>query len=125
VQEKHLVEVHQRGEHITAEIAELFSVARSTGYRAIQRAGDTAASACVVQLSRRKRAFCAEEYGKGSAHTRLHNRENTMAVMKETPENDNYLVCRSPSGLRERPSSRLGVRSGIHAVLLLQLIFAS
>ena len=42
-QEKHLVEVHQRGEHTTAQIAELFSVAGSTVYRAIQRAGDTAA----------------------------------------------------------------------------------
>ncbi|TFD50698.1 recombinase family protein [Cryobacterium sp. Hh7] len=41
-QEKHLVEVYQRGEHTTAQIAELFSVARSTVYRAIQRAGDTA-----------------------------------------------------------------------------------
>ena len=42
-QEKHLVEVYQRGEHTTAQIAELFSVARSTVYRAIKRAGDTAA----------------------------------------------------------------------------------
>ena len=42
-QEKHLVEVFQRGEHTTAQIAELFSVARSTVYRAIKRAGDTAA----------------------------------------------------------------------------------
>jgi DNA invertase Pin-like site-specific DNA recombinase len=42
-QEKHLVEVYQRGEHTTAQTAELFSVARSTLYRAIQRAGDTAA----------------------------------------------------------------------------------
>ncbi|WP_104176541.1 recombinase family protein [Cryobacterium sp. Y50] len=42
-QEKHLVEVHQRGEHTTAQIAELFSVARSMVCRAIQRAGDTAA----------------------------------------------------------------------------------
>ena len=42
VQEKHLVEVYQRGEHTTAQIAELFSVARSTVYRAIQRGGDTA-----------------------------------------------------------------------------------
>lgn len=40
-QEKHLIEVHQRGEHTTAQIAELFSVGRSTVYRAIQRAGDT------------------------------------------------------------------------------------
>ena len=42
-QEKHLVEVYQRGEYTTAQIAELFSVARSTVYRAIKRAGDTAA----------------------------------------------------------------------------------
>lgn len=42
-QEKHLVEVYQRGEHTTAQTAELFSVARSTLYWAIQRAGDTAA----------------------------------------------------------------------------------
>ena len=42
-QEKHLVEVHQRGEHTTVQIAELFSVARSTVYRAIQRDRDTAA----------------------------------------------------------------------------------
>ena len=42
-QETHLIEVHQRGEHTTAQIAELFSVARSTVYRAIQSAGDTAA----------------------------------------------------------------------------------
>ena len=41
-QEDHPVAVHQRGEHTTAQIAELFSVARSTVYRAIQRAGDTA-----------------------------------------------------------------------------------
>jgi len=40
--EKHPVEVHQRGEHTTAQIAEFFSVARFTVYRAIQRAGETA-----------------------------------------------------------------------------------
>jgi len=39
-QQKHLIEVHQRGEHTTAQIAELFSVGRSTVYRAIQRTGD-------------------------------------------------------------------------------------
>ncbi|WP_427019242.1 recombinase family protein (plasmid) [Pseudarthrobacter sp. P1] len=61
-QEKHLVEVYQRGgkfglmvqavrgEHTTAQIAELFSVARSTLYRAIQRAGDTAVLACYLTL---------------------------------------------------------------------------
>ena len=42
-QEKPLIDVHQRGEHTTAQIAELFSVAKSTLYRAIQRAGDNAA----------------------------------------------------------------------------------
>lgn len=37
-QEKHLVSLYRGGEHTTSEIAELFGVARSTVYRAIQRA---------------------------------------------------------------------------------------
>ena len=37
-QEAHLVELHRAGEHSTAELAELFSVGRSTVYRAIERA---------------------------------------------------------------------------------------
>ncbi len=37
-QEAHLVRLHRAGEHSTAEIAELFGVARSTVYRAIDRA---------------------------------------------------------------------------------------
>jgi DNA invertase Pin-like site-specific DNA recombinase len=37
-QEAHLVELHRAGTHTSAELAELFSVARSTVYRAIQRA---------------------------------------------------------------------------------------
>ncbi len=37
-QEAHLVALHQAGTHTTTEIAELFGVARSTDYRAIQRA---------------------------------------------------------------------------------------
>ena len=37
-QETHLVNLHRQGAHTTAEIAELFGVARSTVYRAIQRA---------------------------------------------------------------------------------------
>ncbi len=41
-QETHLVELHYAGNHTTAELAELFSVARSTVYRAIKRAGETA-----------------------------------------------------------------------------------
>lgn len=39
VQEKHLVELHRKGEHTTAELAELFGVARSTVYRAVERIG--------------------------------------------------------------------------------------
>jgi len=38
-QEAHLVELWRAGKHTSAELAELFSVARSTVYRAIQRAG--------------------------------------------------------------------------------------
>lgn len=38
-QERHLVQLHRAGAHTTSEIAELFGVARSTVYRAIQRSG--------------------------------------------------------------------------------------
>ena len=37
-QEAHLVKLHDAGEHTTGELAELFSVVRSTVYRAVQRA---------------------------------------------------------------------------------------
>lgn len=37
-QEKHLVELWHAGKHTSAELAELFGVARSTVYRAVQRA---------------------------------------------------------------------------------------
>lgn len=40
-QEEHLVSLYQAGTHTTAEIAELFGVARSTVYRAIKRVGET------------------------------------------------------------------------------------
>lgn len=40
-QETHLVNLHRQGTHTTSEIAELFGVARSMVYRAIQRAGKT------------------------------------------------------------------------------------
>lgn len=40
-QEEHLVSVHKAGTHTTGEIAELFGVARSTVYRALQRAKGT------------------------------------------------------------------------------------
>jgi transposase len=39
-QETHLVGLYRAGQHTTAELAELFSVGRSTVYRAVQRAGD-------------------------------------------------------------------------------------
>lgn len=39
VQEKHLVELYRAGEHTTGQLAELFGVARSTVYRAVERAG--------------------------------------------------------------------------------------
>ena len=42
-QEAHLVKLWESGEHTSAELAELFSVARSTVYRAIQRANCQAA----------------------------------------------------------------------------------
>ncbi len=44
-QEAHLVTLHQAGEHTTAELAELFGVARATVYRAIERARRRAAPA--------------------------------------------------------------------------------
>jgi DNA invertase Pin-like site-specific DNA recombinase len=37
-QEAHLVALHKAGEHTSAELAELFGVARSTVYRALERA---------------------------------------------------------------------------------------
>ncbi len=41
-QEAHLVQLHAAGGHSPAELAELFSVGRSTVYRAIHRAGGRA-----------------------------------------------------------------------------------
>jgi len=43
-QEAHLVALHRAGEHSTAELGDLFGVARSTVYRAIQRDGEPARS---------------------------------------------------------------------------------
>jgi DNA invertase Pin-like site-specific DNA recombinase len=37
-QEAHLVAMHRTGEHTSAELAELFNIARSTVYRALTRA---------------------------------------------------------------------------------------
>jgi len=36
-QEAHLVDLYRQGEHSTVELADLFGVARSTVYRALQR----------------------------------------------------------------------------------------
>jgi DNA invertase Pin-like site-specific DNA recombinase len=36
-QQRHLMEVHRAGTHSTSELAELFSIARSTAYRTVQR----------------------------------------------------------------------------------------
>lgn len=38
-QERHLIDLYRQGAHTTTEIADLFKVARSTVYRAIERAG--------------------------------------------------------------------------------------
>ena len=43
-QEAHLVALHRTGEHTSAELAELFGVARSTVYRALERARQSAAA---------------------------------------------------------------------------------
>jgi DNA invertase Pin-like site-specific DNA recombinase len=45
LQEAHLVALHRSGEHTSAYLAELFNVARSTVYRALQRARQDAAAA--------------------------------------------------------------------------------
>jgi DNA-binding MarR family transcriptional regulator len=36
-QQRHLMELHQAGRHTTAELAELFNVARATVYRTVRR----------------------------------------------------------------------------------------
>jgi len=43
-QEAHLVALHRAGQHTTAELAELFDVARSTVYRALDRAKQNASA---------------------------------------------------------------------------------
>jgi len=59
-QEAHLVELWRAGKHTTAELAELFNVARSTVYRAIQRAGEHTAPT--------KESPTAGVTGRASAH---------------------------------------------------------
>jgi DNA invertase Pin-like site-specific DNA recombinase len=49
-QEAHLVALHRAGEHTTAELADLFNVARSTVYRAIRRSDQQAAATADVAI---------------------------------------------------------------------------
>ncbi len=51
-QEAHLVALHHAGDHTAAELAELFSVARSTVYRAIERS--RASSSCEGPTARHR-----------------------------------------------------------------------
>jgi IS30 family transposase len=44
-QEAHLIELWRAGKHTSAELAELFSVARSTIYRAVRRADEPTSAA--------------------------------------------------------------------------------
>ena len=48
-QEQHLVKLYQEGEHTSSQLAELFNVARSTVYRAIDR--DAAANSALLELA--------------------------------------------------------------------------
>ena len=48
-QEKHLVKLWNDGTHTTAELADLFNVGRSTGYRAIQTSGPKIENSPVAQ----------------------------------------------------------------------------
>lgn len=50
-QEAHLVELIRSGEYTTSEVGDLFGVARSTVYRALQRSKQRAALASVVKTS--------------------------------------------------------------------------
>jgi DNA invertase Pin-like site-specific DNA recombinase len=58
-QQRHLMEVYRAGAHTTAELAELFNVARSTVYRTVQRqegalAGNWARSGTRFRLALRQ-----------------------------------------------------------------------
>ena len=52
LQEAHLVELHRGEQHTSADLAELFGVARSTVHRALQRASIDARAAEAAQLRR-------------------------------------------------------------------------
>jgi len=87
--EKHQVEVYQRSEHTTAQIAELFSVASSHALPGNPARRTTPPQKCSLRKRVRiVRAPCVEEYQKTSVHTRLHNPEKTGSVVQTTSEND-------------------------------------
>ncbi len=73
-QEAHLVELWRAGKHTSAELAELFSVARSTVYRAVQRAGEPKPPRGLVERERarlRRRVEAAGLPGRrGRGHAR-------------------------------------------------------
>ena len=58
-QEAHLVDLYRQGEHSTAELADLFGVARSTVYRALER-DQVRAQANAHRVSETVRAFARE-----------------------------------------------------------------
>ena len=86
-QEKYLVEVHQRGEHGTAQISSGPPDPRSTGQ--FNEPGTPPPKRSLGRGVGVKRACCAGEYRKAIVHTHVHNPENTMAVVQTTSENDN------------------------------------
>lgn len=58
-QEAHLVKLHRAGEHTGSELAELFGVARSTVYRAVERAGRRRAGSATPVTERHQRSAAA------------------------------------------------------------------
>jgi hypothetical protein len=56
-----VIEVHQRGEHTTAQIAELFSVGRSTVYRQSSASVTLPPKCSLCRRVRGERALCAGE----------------------------------------------------------------
>ena len=76
-QEAHLVELWRGGKHTSADLADLFNVARSIVYRAVQRAGDAGAD----PPSSNRPAGC-----------------NSIAAGDSTVNSTPFLVRRSPVG---------------------------
>jgi len=121
-QEAHLVALHRAGEHSTAELGELFGVARSTVYRAIER---DAARTRAESRSRHGQRFVSWRSSCGnSVGARLGAWLPSAAVTH--PGFDSYLICATPrsgstllcgllesSGVAGRPASYFN-RRGLH-----------